>query len=129
MLAAGGENEDEKIGNAWVGHIRSSLEGAGAALETKRLQEIGWLRLDPIALRMAKPGYCIFAEVVRNACFLGHALEILMILMDGPRTKDGRFAMPQTACGPPQRFFRDNSDIFQQPIVQRAQILPSLPAN
>jgi hypothetical protein len=38
-------------------------------------------------------------------------------------------AMPQRPAGTPQRFFSRDSDIFQQVVVQFAQILPSLSAN
>src|SRR6266404_6264564 len=55
FVAVGG-NDDWEM--AMLGSVISAPPArVGAALETMRLQEIGWLRLDPMALRMAKSGY------------------------------------------------------------------------
>jgi hypothetical protein len=52
-LVAGEGNEDWEM--AMLGSVISAPPArVGAALETMRLQGIGWLRLDPMALRMAK---------------------------------------------------------------------------
>jgi hypothetical protein len=73
---------------------------------------------------------CSFAVAVRNAWFLGHALEIFMILTD--RTagrRDRPVRRPAENGSPPLRaVLPHNSDIVQQVIVERVQILPSLPA-
>ncbi len=73
---------------------------------------------------------CIFAEMICNACFLGRALEIFMKWSGraGPR-RQMNATMPKWLAGTPKRFFPRNSDVFQQPVVQLAEILPSLSAN
>src|SRR5882757_7899587 len=56
VFVAAGENDGEEI--VMLGSVISAPPlRVGAALETKRLQGIGWLRLNPIALRVAKLGY------------------------------------------------------------------------
>jgi hypothetical protein len=72
---------------------------------------------------------CIFTEMICNACFLGRALENLINAWWAGRGRKMDAAMPQRPAGTPQRFFSRDSDIFQQVVVQFAQILPSLSAN
>ena len=69
---------------------------------------------------------CIFAEVIRNACFLGHALEIFMNPMRRPiRANSGP---SERLADSPKHLFARESQVFQHPIVQQAQVLPSLSA-
>src|SRR5258707_9405324 len=56
LIAAAGDNDNGEL--AKLGSVISAPPlRVGAALETKRLQGTGWLRLDPMALRTAKLGY------------------------------------------------------------------------
>jgi hypothetical protein len=77
---------------------------------------------------------CIFAAPFRNACFPCHALEIFMNLrlakLKGTRPAGlPQAGVPEWLRGFPKHVFTRNSNIFQQAIVERIQILPPLPAN
>ena len=56
LIAAAGENDDGELAMLWS-VISAPPVRVGAALETKRLQGTGWLRLNPMVLRRTKPGY------------------------------------------------------------------------
>src|SRR6267142_487222 len=68
LIAAAGDNDDGELAMLWS-VISAPPVRAGAALETKRLQGIGWLRLNPIALRMAKLGYVYLCRTVPQRMF------------------------------------------------------------
>jgi hypothetical protein len=77
---------------------------------------------------------CVFAVPFRNACFLCHALEIFMNsrLAKLKGTRPARLPqarVPEWLRGFLKHVFARNSNIFQQAIVERIQILPPLPAN
>src|SRR5882762_10273853 len=68
LIAAAGDNDDGELATLWS-VISAPPARAGAALETKCLQGIGWLRLNPIALRMAKLGYVYLCRTVPQRMF------------------------------------------------------------
>jgi hypothetical protein len=77
---------------------------------------------------------CIFAAPFRNACFLCHALEIFMNLrlakLKGTRPAGlPQAGVPEWLRGFPKHVFTRNSNIFQQAVVERIQILPPLTTN
>jgi hypothetical protein len=66
----------------------------------------------------------IFAGLKRNACFFSYALEILMKYRAARTGLD----CAERPASFPRRFFTRDSDIVQQPVVERAQVMPPLPA-
>jgi hypothetical protein len=115
------------------------LYGAGAALETDVLKD----RVAAFETRLSfvwrSLAICTFAEPIRNRCFLGPTLEILMNFKEGQiaALQAGRIVgLCHATSGPPERLaglrkgvFACDSNVIQQPVVKFAQVLPAPPTN
>ena len=96
-----------------------------------RLQGTGWLRLDPMALRMTKLDYLYRCRADPQRMFSRANLRNSNDLQ--PARQAGKSpassGSPERLAGFRKRRFTRDSDIVEQPIIQQAQVLPSLPAH